>query len=274
MNDINVVLVEDDFYSLRWMELLLRRDWRTRVVGDANDMTQLQKLLQKLQQHKIKVDLILFDAENNNNASWLVNSIGDFKKINKGVKILFTGVHPNTQTVRSIVDNGYSGYILKGEIQFSIAWAISLATENYFIVTPSINYISTKLPNKTIILDGQKPLSSFSQRDIEAARLAFIFSMERRELADELLISEEYSYGLVSALYEKIGLNSVLRGEIAPESYFGDHPALKKHINRIFQLLHKQSNDKSKSNKSHKAIDKETLAFHLITMPQIEIAND
>ena len=36
---------------------------------------------------------------------------------------------------------------------------------------------------------------------------------------------KDYSYGMVSALYKKMGLDDVLEGKVEPEQYFGHHPA-------------------------------------------------
>ena len=33
LRDIHVILIEDDLYARDYMAILLRRDWRTRVVG-------------------------------------------------------------------------------------------------------------------------------------------------------------------------------------------------------------------------------------------------
>jgi hypothetical protein len=111
-----------------------------------------------------------------------------------------------------------------------------------------------------MVLDGRKTLqSTLSKHQAEVSRLAFLFSMERRELADELGIVEDWSYGLVSQIYEQLGIKNLLADENALNSYFGDQPLLLAHIDKI----------RASEKHSVKARDLETLAFHIITMPEM-----
>lgn len=273
--EISVLLVEDDFYARHWMEMLLRRDWRTRVVGEVDSVVDLSRKLDDLNQHHEPIDLVLIDTDIPNDQNWLAEVLRSLAKNSPRPAILFTGVAPNPRILKMAGLPNFAGYILKDEIRYALAWAVSLAAEHHLIITPGICGLVESghpFPPGTLILNGRNPIAEFSERDAEAARLAFIFSMERRDLADELRISEEYSYGLVSALYEKMGLNDVLKGEVAPEQYFGSHPALKAHLKQVFENLGKVEARKgaTERSKSKKVKDKETLAFHLLTLPEIE----
>ena len=88
---------------------------------------------------------------------------------------------------------------------------------------------------------------------------AFIFSAGRRELADELKISEQWSYGLVSELYKKMGLTDIIAGEVDLFSYIGKSEIIKNKFAEIIDEL----------GASKKAKDMETLAYHVLTMPEI-----
>jgi len=46
-----------------------------------------------------------------------------------------------------------------------------------------------------VVLDGRQPVAGLTGRELEAARMAFLFSLERHDLADELNISKDWSYG-------------------------------------------------------------------------------
>jgi hypothetical protein len=93
------------------------------------------------------------------------------------------------------------------------------------------------------------------------ARLAFLYSMERRDLADELGLSEEWAYGLVSGLYEKLGLKDLLSDDqVDPSGYLGTHPLILSHFKKI----------RADFQGSGKSRDMETLAFHLLTLPDIQ----
>jgi hypothetical protein len=115
------------------------------------------------------------------------------------------------------------------------------------------------LPSNKLILDGRKILPGFTDHQADVARMAIIFSLGRRDLADELKISEQWSYGLVSELYTKMGLKEILSGEVDLFSYIGESPIIRHHFEEILAQL----------GSSNKARDLETLAYHVLTMPEI-----
>jgi hypothetical protein len=99
-----------------------------------------------------------------------------------------------------------------------------------------------------------------TDRQSEIARLAIIFSIGRRDLADELKISDQWSYGVVSELYTQLGLGDILDESQEFRSILENDKVIKSHIDDILVDL----------GTSRKARDLETLAFHLLTMPVIE----
>ena len=78
-------------------------------------------------------------------------------------------------------------------------------------------------------------------------------------MADELKISDQWSYGVVSELYEKLGLNDLADDKDAIFSSLENDPIMKIHIDEILAEL----------GTSKKARDLETLAFHILTLPEI-----
>lgn len=278
--EVNVLIVEDDYCARSWMQMLLRRDWRTRIVGEVNCPQELARVLQDLNSHSEKIDLVLIDTEIPHDDRWLNEVLRHLAKHNPKTMILFIGVTPDLQVVRLISQPNCGGYILKDEIRDSLAWAVSLATEKHLIITPGVAGLcegSHLLTAGTLILNGQHPIARFSKRDAEAARMAFMISMERADLADEMRISVNYSYGLISALYKKMGLKDILQGNDEPVKDFVHHPAIKKHLSQAIEKLQKvkkenaaSQNDENQDVACPKIKDQETLAFHLLTLPEIE----
>ena len=263
--DIRVLIVEDDYYARTWMEMLLRRDWRTKVIRVVNSPAELSIALEVINNHNERIDMVLIDTEIPHDPRWLIESLRSLSINSPKTAILYMGVAPNAQIAQLRASSNFAGYILKGEICHSLAWAVSLATEGRIVVTPGVRDLFEKnysLPSGSLILDGRKPIVAFSKRDQERSRMAFIFSMERHEFADELGITEDYSYGVVSALYDKMGLNDVLEGKVEPEQFLGNHPAVINQLKRTLEHL--------KSTGSTKAKNMESLAFHLLTMPDID----
>jgi DNA-binding NarL/FixJ family response regulator len=263
--ETHVLILEDDFYSRKLMELLLRRDWRTRVLTDSGNPAELPALLDELRQHQERVDVVVIDADIPGEGDWLGDSIRILAERSPQTKIIFTSVKPMPEITGRLGRSNCIGYVLKEELRFSLAWAVALAADKHIVMTDGVwaQYPrSGKLPDDILVLDGRKNLMALSKAELRRARLAFIFSMERRELADEEGLMEGSAYQLVPPLYQKMGVNEILNGEVKPETYFGDHPAMLGHIRQIVEAVGAKDGGK--------AIDKETLAFHLLTMPEIK----
>jgi DNA-binding NarL/FixJ family response regulator len=254
--DILVAILEDDVFSRNWMALLMVRDWRTRVIGEFSTRTDLCAFLEN---SPVKFDVLILD----------IDLFGEFFTIqeicqilasnNQSAKILLTGIEPDPKIICEINDGRVHGYVLKGEIGYSLSWVITFVHEGYLVLTPGVQNAMRKLPSKALVLDGRKNIPGFTDHEAEVARMAFIFSVGRRDLADELRITEQWSYGLVSELYKKMRLTEIISGEVDLFDYIGESTIIRKKFDDIIEHL----------GTSKKARDMETLAYHLLTMPEI-----
>jgi len=258
--DILVAILEDDVFSRNWMALLMVRDWRTRLVGEFSTRVEMCEYLNNGYQpfDILILDVDLFGEE------FTVSEICDaLTEANNKSKILLTGIQPEERIVRQLINDRVCGYVLKREVGYSLSWVITFAYEGKWIFTPGTMALASDMnhifPQKRLVLDGRKQIPGFTEHEAEVARLAFIFSLGRRDLADELKISEQWSYGLVSELYEKMGLSDIISGESDLFSYIGESEIIRSHFEEIMEQL----------GTSKKARDLETLAYHLLTMPEI-----
>lgn len=232
------------------------RDWRTRVVGEFSTRTDLCVYLEN---SSAMFDVLILD----------VDLFGEFFTIHEicqiltsksqSAKILLTGIEPDPKIIREIGDERVHGYVLKNEVGYSLSWVITFVHEGYWVLTPGVLNVLLKLPPNALILDGRKTIPGFTDHEAEVARMAFIFSVGRRDLADELHITEQWSYGLVSELYKKMGLTEIISGEVDLFDYIGESAIIREKFDDIIEQL----------GASKKARDMETLAYHLLTMPQI-----
>jgi DNA-binding NarL/FixJ family response regulator len=259
--EFQIAIVEDDPFARNWMALLAARDWRTRIVGEFD---QPLKVIPLLHQKAAVVDLILMDTDIPGGENWIPQILGAISGLKHPPAILCTGIRPNPDILGRLTHPCFVGYILKNEINFSLAWAVDIALSGKWVITEGVHSLASAMrfpiPCPCAILDGRKTLqSTLTKRQADVSRLAFLFSMERRELADELGIVEDWSYGLVSQIYEQLGVKDVLTDDESLQAYFGNEPLIRAHVEKI------RAAGKSKV----KAHDMETLAFHLITMPEI-----
>ncbi len=256
-----IAIVEDDPFARNWMALLAARDWRTRLAGDFDDP---MKVIPLLHQKASQIDLVLMDTDIPGGENWIPEILGAISGLAHPPAILCTGVRASPDVLGRLSHPCFVGYILKNEISYSLAWAIDLAMIGKWVVTEGVRSLAASmrfpLPRPCVVLDGRKTLqSTLSHHQAEVSRLAFLVSMERKELADELGIVEDWSYGLVSQIYEQLGVKDILNDDEALKSYFADQPLILAHIAKI----------RAEGKGSAKAHDLETLAFHIITLPEI-----
>lgn len=262
MDVIHIVIVEDDPFARNWMALLAARDLRIRVIGEADRPTKLISILKKEIE---RIDLILLDTDIPGGENWIPRIRKTLCSLNRFPKILCTGINPENKILSQLVDPFFCGYILKDEIQNSLAWAVALAVDGYWVITDSIQALAASirhdLHKPCVVLEGRYAVQNLTSHQEHVARLAFLFSMERRDLADELGVTEDWGYGLVSAVYEKIGLKEALSNENDLSDFLGNYSLLNSH----FEKIKKQTQGISKTR------DMETLAFHILTMPEMRI---
>jgi len=258
--DILVAILEDDIFSSNWMALLMVRDWRTRLIGEFVNRAEFCKFLES---GRSSFDVLILDVDLIGDRIRIDEICQHLNSHNHSAKILLTGIQPETRIFNQLQDSRIRGYVLKNEVGYSLSWIITFVEKGYWVLTPNTMHMAGQvnfvIPEPKLILDGRKNLPGFTDHEAEVARLAFIFSLGRRDLADELKISEQWSYGLVSELYKKMGLSEILTGEADLFSYIPESPIIRERFEEIVEQL----------GHSTKARDMETLAYHLITMPEV-----
>jgi hypothetical protein len=260
-SEFQIIILEDDPFARNWMALLAARDWRTRLAGEFD---QPLKIIPFLHQKASFVDLILMDTDIPGGEDWIPQILGAISGLKHPPAILCTGIKANPDVLGRMIQPCFVGYILKNEINYSLAWAIDIALSGKFVITEGVRSLASSmgfpLPRPCEVLDGRRTLqSTLSRRQADVSRLAFLFSMERHELADELGVVEDWGYGLVSQIYEQLGIKDILNDDKIMDSYFGTEPLILSHIQKI----------RTAGKASVKAHDLETLAFHIITMPEM-----
>ena len=263
--DIRVLIVEDDPYARDCMALLLARDWRTRVIGEAGSEAEVTRLLAQ------PVDVILLDTEVPDDRGWLFRLAERMRKLQHRPVILCTGTCALYEVLRGVLRGGFGGYILKGEVLYALASAVTRAATGRWVITPGVQQLAEDrrltLPEETVMLSGTGRVTGFTPRESEIARLAILFSQPKRDLADELQIRPDEVGKLVSRVYEKLGLRDILDEEVSPEGYFDD-PLMVKRFRAAREKV-AECKQAAAGTRKPKVSDMETLAFHLLTVPEV-----
>ncbi len=273
-----VVVLEDDPYARDMIAMMLSRDWRTRVVGEFGCRSEIQ-LAQFLAQPASRVDVFIVDTEVPEDPAWPERVAEMAQTLEKPPAVIYTCTQPKRRILEDLVERGAGGYLVKGEILYAVASAVVLASKGHFVVTPGVQALasgSLVLPKGTAVLNGMHPAADFTQRESDIARLGILFNLAQRDIADELVISTNWVAEAISNAYEKLNLREIVSGEIPLEAYFDDEVLLQ----RCRSILERGGGSKSrKPAKGEPSAGKtalrkapwiSTLAFHIITIPEVE----
>lgn len=261
--DIRVLIIEDDPYARDLMSLLLTRDWRTRVIGEVADEGDLTLFLHDEMQ---KVDVVVLDTEMPGEPGIPARLAELARDMIAPPKILYTGTRANRDILEEVMNGGCAGYVLKQDVLYALGFAVALTAKGNCVITPGIQQAAQRFafPNGTIILDGRRLTENFSRREKELIRLGIIFNLAIRDIADELVLGAGWVSEIVSTIYKKLGVREILTGEIPLDMYFTNEAVLS-HCQEII----KRTASKNPGGKLRKAPWMSTLAFHLLTVPEV-----
>ncbi len=258
--DILVAVLCKDAFSRNWISLLFVRDWRTRVVAETS---QLEDLAISRQDEIMKVDFFVVDLDSYRDQPNFLTQVTEVLHPQAGSQVLYLASSIDSRMLSTLRSERFAGLLTKDEIGSSLGWALTFAAEGKTIFTPeslqAVMEAGLTPPLPYLVLHA-RPIPGLTTRQAETARLAILFSIGRRDLADELKISDQWSYGMVSELYDKLGLSDLFSGQGTPYDFINEDPVIKARLEDILEEL----------GDSKKARDLESLAFHLITMPVIE----
>lgn len=261
--ELNVIIVEDDPYARDFMSMLLRRDWRTRVVGEYSSLSGME-LKQALRSPSAQVDVLVLDTEVANDENWPAKVVQMTRVLPRPPLIVFTCTCPEPHILERILAVKGGGYIAKNEVMYALATAIAAAAKGHFVISPGVLIVAGRieLPKQTLIMDGTMPVANFTSREKDLTRLGLLFNLAQRDIADDLFISTDFVSEIMGQIYEKLGVHEILDGEKELERFFQDE----KLRERCLEILEQYASNGTRAGR--KAPGMSTLAFHLLTVPE------
>ena len=255
--EVHVVLVEDDPYGRDLMAMLLWRDWRTRVVGETGSLSDLAEGLSGP-----KAQIIIVDTEHPENPEWVPEATRIIQAFQPKAGILCVATHADWGNFSRFCQPPYCGYVLKHEIAYSLAWAVCLAAVGHWVVTPSVEKMAVEKGLRPVVLSGENPYPGLTIQEAETARQGILFNLPRQNLANEKCKSPDTIYEYISKAYEKLGVKGICEGKVAVEDFFSSQGAFLHYFKPGLDHIWKMAS-------GAKAREKDTLAFHLLTLPEI-----
>ena len=258
---IRVTIMSGDPFVLMSIHKLLATDWRTQVINICTNPASLSKTQTTLKPADFLVldinpelqSLYITYLKNHSDKNWAFNNT-----------LIITdqaqAIDKSVFTSRQV-----KGVLIKNEIMFGLAWALDFAQRGYWVMSPGIEnelvYRKIPVPHKHIVLQSDPSFYCFSPRQLEAIWLGIILGLDRRIIAREMDITEGTSYGLISAVYRRLGVDELLNGEAELEDYIPEQGTIK-------NALASAQSQVLISGSTH-IRDKSELVFHLLTCPDL-----
>ena len=205
LSKIKTLLVEEDLFACNFMSLLLTRDWRTQVVRSTANKRGIYQILGEL-----PLDIIIWgnSCGNETEQNDLKQLFTHLKAITHPPLMLYVGTTPQIATVsRLLQEPQCRGYFLRREIVYSIATAIKLAYDGYWVLSPMVDnfYNGPYLLQSVIMADKyQQLMGQCSVREQQVLRLSVLFHLSHRDIAEEMGIGEIESRKLLRRAYKRL----------------------------------------------------------------------
>ncbi len=189
---LRVVVMDDDFYALKGVASLLARDLRTMVVGECNTPEHLLKELRKLRREP---DIIMIDAEYDDDHMSLKEVIGKVKKRSPEALIICWSQYGGAEHVHPAIDAGADAVFVKNDVQLAIATNVVRAFLERRAYTPSVAAILEGSHDDWMAdaskLDTWEIHPDLSPRLKQVFWLCIVYGMSVRAAADEMYVQPE-----------------------------------------------------------------------------------
>ena len=264
--EYRVIIIEDDPFACDLMGLLLARDWRTHVAAELGLGTEaeLKKILSGPTHH---IDVVLVDTETPIDPHWPGRAAQIALSAHPAPAVLYTCTRPEAGMLERLPRADKGGFVVKNEVLYALASAVCAAGKGEWVVTPGVLNIGSRasVHTNTRLMSGNTPVARFTRREKDILRLGILLNLSQRDIADELVVSQDFVSEIMGQLYEKLGLHDVLSGTTPLEDYFSDENILEHCRSILNQVTHLET-----EKTQHKAPWMATLAFHLLTAPKID----
>jgi DNA-binding NarL/FixJ family response regulator len=263
-----VVVFEDDPYAKDLILKLLSRDWRTRVAGEFDSISQ-DAFRQFLSKPANKVDTIILDTEVPKNPKLPLDIFKVVQSLPEPPRLIFICTVPTPKYWNDVLleYDFFGGYLVKQEMLYALGSVVALAAQGYAVTTESVALIQppVRADHKIAIVDGSQAIQNFTPREKEILRLGIIYNQSQRDMQDELVLSRDWISEVLSSVYEKLQIKEILAGEIPLDTYFTNAVVLSR-----AQSIIDQHKDKTGGVNLRHAPWIATLAFHLLTIPVVQ----
>ena len=195
MNKINVLLTDDHQLIIDGLKSLLKDQEDINVSAEANNGREALRILGFL-----PINVVLMDIDMR-----VMNGIETMKEIKKqypGVKVIILSMHNEAGMIKSLIDLGANGYLLKSCTQDEVVSAIRKVAAGQSCFSTDVTMALLKPANpeqKTEIL---------TERETEILKL-IAAGFSNKEVGDKLFISHRTVDTHRTNLMKKLSVNNI-----------------------------------------------------------------
>jgi len=199
MNEIKILLVDDHQIRIDGIKSLLDNVENIKVAGEANNGMEALNTLKVL-----TVDLVLMDIDMPK-----MNGIDATKHIKeeyKNTKVIILSVHCERAMIKSLVEIGADGYLLKNSSKEELLDAIYKVAggEKYFSSEVTLSLLNPEInPSKS-----SKHTIDFTRRELDILKL-LVDGYTNKQVGEKLFISHRTVDTHRTNIMKKAGVNNV-----------------------------------------------------------------
>lgn len=198
MSKINVLLADDHQIIIDGLRSLLKNQSEINVAAEANNGRETLRILDL-----ISIDVLLMDID-----MPVMNGIDALKEIRKKtseVKVIILSMHNEAGMIKSLIDLGANGYLLKSCSQDELLDAIRrvAAGQPYFSAD-----VTLALLKPTASARPEQKNEILTERETEVLRL-IASGFSNKEIGDQLYISHRTVDTHRTNLMKKLDVNNI-----------------------------------------------------------------
>jgi DNA-binding NarL/FixJ family response regulator len=207
----SVLVVDDDFYALEAVQLLLVRDERTRLWGTAESVEDaIGQLAAALVPGP---DVVLLDVRFGSDERAGIVGLPAIAAAAPGARVLMTSVLRSEEVVRGAIAAGADGYVWKNESGRGIASAVVGVAEGRFVMTPSIaemvlGRVDELREYAAEVLADEPQYADLTSGLKKTLYLFCLCGLSVKEVAAELQVSPNTVSSRIKIAYQVLGTNS------------------------------------------------------------------
>jgi DNA-binding NarL/FixJ family response regulator len=174
MLKISVLLVDDHILVRRGFRRMLEDDPEIEVVGEAGDGNEAVEQAALLKPRVVVMDFAL-PSMNGAVATRLI------RKASSEVEVLMLSMHSEVSYVRTCLDAGARGYLLKNAVDLELVDAVKQVAKGFEVLDPRLAKMPAKMPQDRVV-------ASLTTRELEVLQL-IVHGKSNKEIALVLGVS-------------------------------------------------------------------------------------